>query len=148
MILLSTCLNICCWFSKDIWMLFRTVSLGRFFWVPTKKVLIEKLCYTFLIKCLSTGSLAEVSVSLFDLIQQFCRIFLCWPTIKHRLMLLSQEHNTLTPMRLEPAILQSRGMHSTTEPLRIHKFPVRMCRCLNLSCTYMQKTVWRFPLHI
>ena len=33
-------------------------------------------------------------------------------------MCLAQGHNAVTPVRLEPAALQSRVKHSTTEPLR------------------------------
>ena len=35
-----------------------------------------------------------------------------------------QGHNTVTLMRLEPTIVQSRDMHSTIEPLRSQKFLV------------------------
>ena len=33
-------------------------------------------------------------------------------------MCLAQGHNTVTPVRFEPAALRSRVKHSTTEPLR------------------------------
>ena len=36
-------------------------------------------------------------------------------------MCLAQGHNTVTPVRLEPAPPRSRVMHSTTEPLCSHK---------------------------
>ena len=46
------------------------------------------------------------------------RIFLGWSSTKQGLMGLAQRHNTVTPVRLEPAALRSRVKHSTTEPLR------------------------------
>ena len=45
------------------------------------------------------------------------RVFLGWTSTKQGLMCLAQGHNTLTPVRLEPAILQSPVKHSTTKPL-------------------------------
>ena len=91
------------------------------------------LCYALFIKCLSTDSLAEVSVVCLIWFDNFSvmsgQIFLCWTNIKQGLMWLAQGHNPVTQMRLEPAIGQSRDMHSTTEQLRSQKFLVRMCRC-------------------
>ena len=37
-------------------------------------------------------------------------------------MCLAQRHSTVMPVRLEPAALWSRIKHSTTEPLRSHKY--------------------------
>ena len=37
-------------------------------------------------------------------------------------MCLAQRHNTVTPVRLEPAAPQSRVEHSTIEPLRSHNY--------------------------
>ena len=45
------------------------------------------------------------------------RVFLGWTSTKLGLMCLAQGHNAMTPLRLEPAALQSRVEHSTTEPL-------------------------------
>ena len=45
-------------------------------------------------------------------------VFLGWTSTKLGLMCLAQGHNTVTPVRLEPAAPRSRFKHSTTEPLR------------------------------
>ena len=43
-------------------------------------------------------------------------ILLGWTSSKQGLMCLAQGHNAVMPVRLEPATLQSRVKHSTTEP--------------------------------
>ena len=45
------------------------------------------------------------------------RVFLGWTSTKLGLMCLAQGHNTVMPVRLEPAAPRSRVKHSTTEPL-------------------------------
>ena len=45
------------------------------------------------------------------------RVFLGWTSTKLGLMCLAQGHNSVTPVRLEPASLWSQVKHSTTEPL-------------------------------
>ena len=52
-------------------------------------------------------------------------------------MCLAQGHNTVTPVRLEPAALRSRVKHSTTEPLRSLEFFVRTY--------YMQSVITVLP---
>ena len=47
------------------------------------------------------------------------RVFLGWTNTKLGLMCLAQGHNAVMLVRLEPAALQSRVKHSTTEPPRI-----------------------------
>ena len=45
------------------------------------------------------------------------QVFLGWTSTNQGLMCLAQGHNAVMPMRLEPAALQARVKHSTTEPL-------------------------------
>ena len=49
------------------------------------------------------------------------RVFLGRTSTKLGSMCLAQGHNTVTPVRLEPAAPRSRVKHSTTEPLRYNK---------------------------
>ena len=44
-------------------------------------------------------------------------VFLGQTSTKQGLICLAQGHNAVTPVRLEPATLQSQDKHSTTEPL-------------------------------
>ena len=46
------------------------------------------------------------------------RVFLGWTSTKLGRMFLTQGHNAVTPVRLEPVALRSRVKHSTTKPLR------------------------------
>ena len=62
------------------------------------------LFYALFIKCLNTGSLAEVSVVCLIWFNNFSvisgRIFFCWTTIKQGLMWIAQGHNAVTQVRL------------------------------------------------
>ena len=49
------------------------------------------------------------------------QVFLVLTYTKQGLMRLAQGHDTVTPVRLEPATPQSQVKHSTTEPL--HSLP-------------------------
>ena len=42
------------------------------------------------------------------------------PVLSYDKCVLLKDHNTVTPVRLEPAAPRSRVRHSTTEPLRSH----------------------------
>ena len=44
------------------------------------------------------------------------RNFLAWTSTKQRIKCLAQRHNTVSPVRLEPAMPQPQVKHSTTEP--------------------------------
>ena len=96
-------------------MLKRTVSLRRFFWVPTTYVLVQKweiilwLC-SFIFDFILCGPVNNLSVT-------SGRVFLGWTSTKLGLVCLAQGNKAVMPVRLEPAALQSQVKHSTTEPL-------------------------------
>ena len=52
-------------------------------------------------------------------------------------MCLAQGHNALTPVRLEPAVLRSRGKQSTTEPLRSLQKRVKQTKLKNQTAAKM-----------
>ena len=56
-----------------------------------------------------------VPVNIFSVMSR--RVFLGWTTTKQGKMCLAQEHNTVMPVRLEPAAPRSRVKHFPTEPL-------------------------------
>ena len=60
-------------------------------------------------------------------------------------MCLAQGHNTVMPMRLEPAALRSRVNHSTTEPLRSLMERVKRASCFG---GYATTTKVQTSLHI
>ena len=64
-----------------------------------------------------------------------CRDRSSWvePVLSKDKMCLAQGHNAVTRVRLEPAIPQSWIKHSTTEPMRSHKYVIManmLCLCL------------------
>ena len=68
-------------------------------------------------ECTSVLIVLILDVPVNNLLVMLGRVFLGWTSTKQGFMCLAQGHNTVTPVRLEPAALQSRVKRSTTEPL-------------------------------
>ena len=54
------------------------------------------------------------------------------PVLSYDKCVLLKDHNTMTPVRIEPAAPETRVKHSTTEPLRSLESGIR-CNCLSFT---------------
>ena len=86
-----------------------------------QKILPLILIFSQHLKCFRTSPKALFDLILYVPANNFSvtsgRVFLGWNSTKQLTMWLAQGHNAVTPVRPEPAALQSRVKHSTTEPL-------------------------------
>ena len=78
-------------------------------------------------------------------------IFLGWTSTKLGLMCLAQGHNSVTPVRLEPASPRSRVKHSTNESLRspyMYEMDKYSKTCLKRPLSKEQKLFFWFQLSL
>ena len=87
------------------------------------------------------GTVEEHGICLFDLILyvpstifQLNRDGSSWveTVLSYDICVLLKDHNTVMPVRLEPAASRSRVKHSTTEPLRSHGICTKLQSVISL----------------